>query len=103
MSDKTSVGRAPVDAVVITPLEKPIVIDAIRCRLRQDIDEFGVKHSIPTEELRLILDIVDAARHCVREWEPNAAEKARGAGTGVGMRAAEDRLIHVLKGDLRRS
>lgn len=85
---------------MLTPLEKPIVIDAIRCRLRQDIDEFGVQHSIPANELRLILDIVDAARHCVREWEPNATEKARGAGTGVGMRAAEDKLIRVLKGDL---
>jgi hypothetical protein len=94
---------APVDAVVITPLEEPIVIDAIRCRLRQDIDIFGLRHSIPTEELRLILDIVDAARHCVREWEPNATEKARGAGTGVGMRSAEDKLIRVLKSGIRSS
>jgi len=96
-------SSAPVYAVVITPLEEPIVIDAIRCRLRQNIDDFGARHSIPTEELRLILDIVDAARHCVREWEPNATEKARGAGTGSGMRAAEDKLIRVLKSDLRRS
>lgn len=100
MTDSES---APVDAVVITPLEKPIVIDAIRCRLRQDIDDFGVSHSIPTDELRLILDIIDAARHCVSEWEPTATEKSRGAGTGVGMRAAEDKLIRVLKSDLRRS
>lgn len=83
----------------LRPLEQPLVIDAIRCRLRQDID-FGVRHSIPTEELRMILDIVDAARHCVREWKPNATEKARGAGTGVGMRAAEDKLIRVLRRDL---
>lgn len=92
-----------VQPLVITPLERPVVIDAIRCRLRQDIDDFGVRHSIPTDELRLILDIVDAARKCVREWKPNATEKARGAGTGVGMRAAEDELIRVLKGDLSRA
>jgi hypothetical protein len=86
--------------MMLSPLEKPICIDAIRCRLRQDIDDFGVSHSIPTDELRLILDIVDAARHCVKEWEPNATEKARGAGTGVGMRAAEDNLIRTVKRDL---
>lgn len=103
MTKPNSVDAASLHPIVITPIERPIVIDAIRCRLRQDIEDFGVSHSIPTEDLRLILDIVDAARHCVREWEPNATEKARGAGTGVGMRAAEDRLIQVLKGDLRRS
>ena len=86
-------------AYKLRPIEQPIVIDAIRCRLRQDID-YGVRHSVPVEELRLILDIVDAARHCVREWEPNATEKACGAGTGVGMRAAEDKLIRVLKREL---
>lgn len=84
------------------PIAKPLVIDAIRCRLRQDIDAFGVTHSIPSNELRLILDIVDAACNCVREWEPDEAEKTRGAGTGVGMRAAEDRLIRVLKSGLPR-
>lgn len=89
--------------MTITPLEEPIVIDAIRCRLRQDIDDFDVVHSIPTEELRLILNIVDAARHCLREWEPTMIEKSRGAGTGVGMRAAEDRLIKAVKSDLYRS
>lgn len=81
----------------LVELEQPLAIDAIRCRLRQDIDEFGVEHSIPTEELRLILDIVDAARHCVREWQPTSTEKNKGAGTGVGMRAAEDRLIRIVK------
>ena len=84
---------------MFTPLEKPIVIDAIRCRLRQDVDEFGVRHNIPANELRLLLDIVDAARQCVREWEPSPTDKARGAGTVDGTRAAEDRLIRVIKGD----
>lgn len=76
-------------------IDEPLVIDAIRCRLRQDIDVFGVRHSIPTAELRLILDIVDAAMECVREWEPIAIEKARGAGTGV---LVEDKLIQAVKG-----
>lgn len=88
------------DELTPTELEEPLVIDAIRCRLRQDIEHFGVQHSIPTGELRLILDIVDAARHCVREWEPNATETARGAGTAVGMKAAEEKLIRVLKTDI---
>ena len=83
------------------PIAKPLVIDAIRCRLRQDIDIFGVTHSIPSDELRLILNIVDAARRCVREWEPTDLDKNRGAGTGVGMRAAEDELIRALRSDLQ--
>lgn len=95
-TDKTE--TAPVQPIVRT-LDRPLAIDAIRCRLRQDIDNFGVEHSIPSSELRLMLDIIDAARHCVREWEPTPTEKDRGAGTGVGMRAAEDRLIRELKRD----
>lgn len=91
MSDAKNITQVPID--------RPIAIDAIRCRLRQDIDRFRLTHSIPTHELRLILDIVDAARDCVREWESNAIEKERGAGTGVGMRAAEDKLIRILKRD----
>ena len=89
---------APVDAVVSTDIEQPLVVDAIRCRLRQDVGR-GVVHSIPTNELRLLLNIVDCARHCVREWSPTSDEKARGAGTGVGMRAAEDQLIRAIKSE----
>lgn len=79
-----------------TPLERPLVIDAILCRLRQDV-EFGAVHSIPTNELKLIIAILDAARTCVREWVPTPSDKARGAGTGVGMRAAEDALIAAIR------
>jgi hypothetical protein len=86
--------------IVLMPLDEPLVIDAIRCRLRQDIDEFGLQHSIPADELRLMLRIIDAARACVREWKPNGIEKARGAGTGVGMRAAEDSLIREVTADI---
>ena len=97
MSDKPTPPRSTDQSIVLLPLEEPLVIDAIRCRLRQDVEEFGLQHSIPTNELRAILDVVDAARACVREWTPNATEKARGAGTGVGMRAAEDVLIKRVK------
>jgi len=78
-------------------LEQPLEIDAIRCRLRQDVDARHLTHNIPTPELKLLLDIVDAARHCVREWEPTATDKRKGRGTGVGMRAAEDRLIMAVR------
>jgi len=81
-------------------LETPIRIDAIRCRLRQDIDRLGIQHSIPSEELRLMLDIIDAARHCVKEWVPTPWEKDNGHGTGVGMRVAEDRLIREVRKEL---
>jgi len=74
----------------------PAVIAAISCRLRGDI-KFGVIHSIPKDELLLILDIVDAAGKCVSEWVPNPCEKRRGCGTGVGMHAAEDALIRCVK------
>lgn len=87
----------------LMPLEKPIVMDAIRCRLRQDIEmshHLSASVEVPKNELRWIVDILDAARACVREWQPNATEKARGAGTGVGMRAAEDRLIQLVRRDL---
>ena len=98
--DQPNRETGQVDHIVLLPIDEPLVIDAIRCRLRQDVDEFGVQHSIPANELRAILDIVDAARACVREWQPNATEKARGAGTGVGMRAAEDVLIMKVKAKL---
>ena len=78
-------------------IEEPLAIDAIRCRLRQDIAIFGIQHDIPTDQLRLLLDIVDAARLCVREWAPSKKDKRMGHGTGVGMRAAEDRLINAVR------
>lgn len=81
------------------PIDTPLVINAIRCRLNGDL-KFGVKHSIPADELRLILNIVDAAVCCVKEWEPSEYQKSKGYGTGVGMRAAEDRLIRCVRSTL---
>ena len=94
---------APQEPIVLVPLETPLVIDAIRCRLRQDavLSHFGNRLvAVPLTELILIMDILDAARQCVKEWSPAPSEKAHGAGTGVGMRAAEDRLIAAMKRDL---
>lgn len=83
-------------------IEKPLVIDAIICRLETTVEIAGVGNysMLPNNEAAFIAKILAAARHCVREWQPNKDEKARGAGTGVGMRAAEDALIRVVKADL---
>ena len=81
----------------IEQIEEPLAIDAIRCRLRQDIDTFNIQHTIPTDELRILLNIVDAARLCVREWTPSDTDKRKGHGTGVGMRAAKNHLIRAVR------
>lgn len=78
------------------PIEKPLVIDAIKCRIRQDAKEFSGVYVLSGEAV-FICDILDAARLCLREWAPTETDKARGHGTGVGQRAAEDRLIAILK------
>lgn len=80
----------------------PPVMAAITCRLRCDL-KMGVAHSIPSGELDLMLRIIDAAVHCVKEWEPNEYEKSKGHGAGVGMRAAEDALIRLVRTDLPRT
>lgn len=77
----------------------PPVVTAICCRLRGDI-KFGVHHTIPVRELKLMLDIIESAMLCVKEWEPNEWEKHKGHGTGVGMRSAEDRLIRCVRTNL---
>ena len=66
--------------------EKPVCIDEISCRLRREMDQTGTQHSIPANELKLILDIVDAARLLIQQWDPTQ-------GTGAGVRVAEERLI----------
>lgn len=79
-------------------IEKPLAIDAIRCRLRQDIDIFKIQHTIPADELKLLLDIVDAARLCVREWAPSNTDKRMGHGTTQdGTIEAQDRLIMAVR------
>lgn len=82
-------------------IPEPLLIDAIRCRLRQDAEWCqgnGIAFvALPPDEAFLISDILEAARQCVREWDPSASDKSRGYGTGVGMRAAEDRLIMRMK------
>lgn len=77
----------------------PPVITAVCCRLRGDI-EYGIMHSIPVGELNLMLDIIESALLCVKEWEPTEWEKHKGHGTGVGMRSAEDRLIRCIRRDI---
>ncbi len=83
------------------PMDKPLVINAILCRLKGDL-KLGVGHSIPADELRLILEIVEAAVRCVEEWEPSEFQKSKGCGTGVGMRSAEDQLIRCVRRDVTR-
>lgn len=56
---------------------------------------------VPCAEMRLMIDIIEAAVNCVSEWKPSDYEKeCRGRGTGVGMRAAEDRLIREVRKEL---
>lgn len=91
--------------LTFVPIDRPLVIDAIRCRLDQDVNYCTRRGqatvAIPVREMELIVAILDAARAVVREYAPTDLEKSRGAGTGVGMRAAEDRLITTVKRDLR--
>ena len=83
------------------PMDKPLVINAILCRLKGGL-KLGGTHSIPADELRLMLDIVEAAVHCVEEWEPSEYQKSKGCGTGAGMRAAADQLIRCVRRDVTR-
>lgn len=81
------------------PIEPPPIIDAIRCRLEHEMGICRQRNChvpVPVEEMKRILRILDAARNCVSEWEPTRLEK-RSHGTGVGMRAAEDRLIQEIR------
>lgn len=80
-----------------TPLERPFAIDGMLCRLRQDITQFGATTPTCTmAEMEWLLEVAEAARQCVREWEPKESDRAKGHGTGVGMRAAEDKLIRTV-------
>lgn len=84
------------------PIERPVPIDGLLCRLRQDFTHFGRTTTTCTmTELEWLLRIAEAARHCVREWEPNDSDRARGHGTGVGQRAAEDKLIRLIRSERR--
>lgn len=105
-SEQNSDNNPAVHRMVLMPLDEPIAIDAIKCRLRQDVENLHhlcSEVAVPKKEALWISDVLDAVRACVREWEPSETEKARGAGTGVGMRAVEDRLILIARRDPYRS
>jgi hypothetical protein len=65
------------------PTERPLVIDAIRCRLRQDCERVRKRgcngFTVPLDEVELIVDILDAARGCVEEWDNGSLPSMRKA------------------------
>lgn len=95
----------PVEPIVMLPLERPLVINAICARLSTDClgaDMAGRKllHTIPTDELKLVVAILESAREVVRQHSPNDTEKHRGAGTDGQKIVSIEKLVDAVKSEL---
>lgn len=81
--------------------DAPLSCSDVAGLLRRNIqicDERGVGAVlVPIREAEFILRVMEAADALVREYNPTSEERASGAGNGIGMRAAEDRLISVVE------
>jgi hypothetical protein len=82
---------------LLTPQTDPLRIDEIRSGLRESLAAGKGRVIITPEDLRLIVDVLDAARRFVREWSPTASEKSLGCGTSGRMRDAEECLTRTVK------
>jgi hypothetical protein len=81
------------------PLKKPLIINAISCRLSGDL-QFNEPHHIPREEMQLILGILDAAVALSREIDPDETDKFDGYGTKARRKKAEAALVSAVRRDI---
>lgn len=88
----------------LLPLEKPLMINAIACRLKYEAEAAVLQNkqyvAIPTSELEWFVSLLRVSAEFVAAWSPNYTQELAGCNAELVKTLTLSKLVNTIKSDI---